>query len=200
MVKNIFFLSEDFEIEGVFNKRGQDKGVVITHPHPLFGGDMYNMVVETIVHAYQKKGYSTLKFNFRGVGRSQGRYDNGVGEQKDVLAAISFLADAGIKQIDLAGYSFGAWVSAQAVGKAGSVDNMVMISPPVGFLDFQPSISLNCLKFVVTGSQDDIAPAALIEKMLPKWNPNAQFELIDGADHFYGGYLESLETILSSNL
>ncbi len=200
MVKNIFFLSGDYEIEGLFNKKNQDKGVVITHPHPLFGGDMYNMVVETIVHAYQKHGYSTLKFNFRGVGKSQGRYDNGVGEQKDVLAAISFLAEAGIKKIDLAGYSFGAWVSAHAIAKARSVENMVMISPPVGFMDFQPSISLDCLKFVVTGSQDDIAPAALIKKMLPTWSPQAQFEVIAGADHFYGGYLERLETALSSNL
>ncbi len=200
MVKQIFFLSGDYEIEGVFNKKTEDKGVVITHPHPLFGGDMYNMVVETIVHAYHKNGYSTLKFNFRGVGKSQGRYDNGVGEQQDVRAAILFLFETGIKQIDLAGYSFGAWVSAHAIGKDSSVENMVMISPPVGFMDFQPSISLDCLKYVVTGSQDDIAPAALIEKMLPAWNPNARFDVIDGADHFYGGYLEPLETALSSNL
>ncbi|MBW1727755.1 MAG: alpha/beta hydrolase, partial [Deltaproteobacteria bacterium] len=80
MVKKITFISENYEIEGLFNKRDETRGVVVTHPHPLYGGDMYNMVVETIVHVYNIKGYSTLKFNFRGVGESRGQYDNGVGE------------------------------------------------------------------------------------------------------------------------
>ena len=67
MVKKVRFFSENFEIEGLFSKKDEKKGVVITHPHPLYGGDMYNLVVETIVHVYNINGYSTLKFNFRGV-------------------------------------------------------------------------------------------------------------------------------------
>ena len=114
MAERITFLSEEYEIEGLLNQRDEKKGVVVTHPHPLYGGDMNNMVVESIVHVYYMKGYSTLKFNFRGVGRSQGTYDNGLGEQKDVLSALSFLADMGMERIDLAGYSFGAWVNAHA--------------------------------------------------------------------------------------
>ena len=198
MVKKITFLSEDYEIEGLFNKRDQDKGVVVTHPHPLYGGDMYNLVVETIVHVYYQKGYSTLKFNFRGVGKSQGGYDNGVGAQMDVLAAIAFLFETGIKQIDLAGYSFGAWVNAHAIREDAPVQNIMMVSPPVGFLDFQPTSAMSGLKFVVTGSSDDIAPVDIIRKTLPEWNPDARFEVIDGADHFYGGYLGQLESVLSS--
>jgi len=198
MVKKITFLSEDYEIEGLFNKRDQDKGVVVTHPHPLYGGDMYNLVVETIVHVYYQKGYSTLKFNFRGVGKSQGEYDNGVGEQKDVVAAIAFLFETGIKQIDLAGYSFGAWVNAHAIREDAPVQNIMMVSPPVGFMDFQPTSAISGLKFVVTGSRDDIAPVDIIRKTFPVWNPDARFEVIDGADHFYGGYLGQLESVLSS--
>lgn len=198
MVKKVTFLSEDYEIEGLFNKRDQDKGVVVTHPHPLYGGDMYNLVVETIVHVYYQKGYSTLKFNFRGVGKSQGEYDNGVGEQKDVLAAIAFLFEMGIKQIDLAGYSFGAWVNAHAIREDAPVQNIMMVSPPVGFMDFQPTSAMSGLKFVVTGSRDDIAPVDIIRKTLSVWNPDARFEVIDGADHFYGGYLGQLESVLSS--
>ena len=200
MVKKITFLSEDYEIEGLFNKRDQDKGVVVTHPHPLYGGDMYNLVVETIVHVYYQKGYSTLKFNFRGVGKSQGGYDNGVGEQKDVLAAIAFLFETGIKQIDLAGYSFGAWVNAHAIREEAPVQNIMMVSPPVGFMDFQPTSAMSGLKFVVTGSRDDIAPVDIIRKTLPEWNPDARFEVIVGADHFYGGYLGQLESVLSSSI
>ena len=200
MVKKVTFLSEDYEIEGLFNKRDQDKGVVVTHPHPLYGGDMYNLVVETIVHVYYQKGYSTLKFNFRGVGKSQGEYDNGIGEQKDVLAAIAFLFETGIKQIDLAGYSFGAWVNAHAIREDAPVHNIMMVSPPVGFMDFQPISAMSDLKLVIAGSRDDIAPVDIIRKTLPVWNPDARFEVIDGADHFYGGYLGQLESVLSSSI
>jgi len=199
MVEKIKFLSENYEIEGLLNKRDKNKGVVVTHPHPLYGGDMYNLVVETIVHAYNIKGYSTLKFNFRGVGKSRGQYDNGLGEQKDVLAAFSFLADVGMRRIDLVGYSFGAWVNAHAVVQ-GDVcfENMAMVSPPVGFMDFHEIGAMSVLKFVITGSRDDIAPTNAVKKSLPIWNPDARFEIIDGADHFYGGYLGELESVLSS--
>ena len=198
MAEKITFLSEEYEIEGLLNQGDEKKGVVVTHPHSLYGGDMNNLVVESIVHVYHMKGYSTLKFNFRGVGRSQGAYDNGLGEQKDVLSALSFLADMGMEQIDLAGYSFGAWVNAHALQKDTLTKQMIMVSPPVGFMDFNSIVTMNPLKFVVTGNRDDIAPADVIEKMISTWNPNARFEVIDGADHFYGGYLGQLEACLSS--
>lgn len=187
MTEKITFLSEGYKIEGLLNQKDEKKGVVVTHPHPLYGGDMNNLVVESIVHVYHMKGYSTLKFNFRGVGRSQGAYDDGLGEQKDVLSALSFLADMGMEQIDLAGYSFGAWVNAHALQKDTLTKQMIMVSPPVGFMDFKSIVTMNTLKFVVTGNRDDIAPADMIEKMISTWNPNARFEVIDGADHFYGG-------------
>jgi len=198
MAEKITFLSEGYKIEGLLNQKDGKKGVVVTHPHPLYGGDMNNLVVESIVHVYHMKGYSTLKFNFRGVGRSQGAYDDGLGEQKDVLSALSFLADMGMEQIDLAGYSFGAWVNAHALQKDTLTKQMIMVSPPVGFMDFKSIVTMNTLKFVVTGNRDDIAPADMIEKMISTWNPNARFEVIDGADHFYGGYLKQLESVLSS--
>lgn len=198
MAEKITFLSEGYKIEGLLNQKDGKKGVVVTHPHPLYGGDMNNLVVESIVHVYHMKGYSTLKFNFRGVGRSQGAYDDGLGEQKDVLSALSFLADMGMEQIDLAGYSFGAWVNAHALQKDTLTKQMIMVSPPVGFMDFKSIVTMNTLKFVVTGNRDDIAPADMVEKMISTWNPNARFEVIDGADHFYGGYLKQLESVLSS--
>ena len=198
MAEKITFLSEGYKIEGLLNQKDGKKGVVVTHPHPLYGGDMNNLVVESIVHVYHMKGYSTLKFNFRGVGRSQGAYDDGLGEQKDVLSALSFLADMGMEQIDLAGYSFGAWVNAHALQKDTLTKQMIMVSPPVGFMDFKSIVTMNTLKFVVTGNRDDIAPADMVEKMISTWNPNARFEVIDGADHFYGGYLKQLESVFSS--
>ncbi len=200
MVKQVTFMSEGYELEGLFNIRDEKKGVVVTHPHPLYGGDMYNLVVESIVHVYNMKGYSTLKFNFRGVGGSKGAYDNGIGEQEDVLSALSFLADMGIDRIDLAGYSFGAWVNAQVVQKNRLANRMIMVSPPVGFMDFTSVSAMNHLKIVVTGSRDDIAPSDTVKKMIAAWNPEARLDIIDGADHFYGGYLDQLEACLSSNI
>jgi alpha/beta superfamily hydrolase len=194
MAEKITFRSEGYEIEGLFISKAKDKGAVITHPHPLYGGDMNSMVVESVAHAYNLKGYSTLKFNFRGVGNSQGRYGNGVGEQKDVLGAISCMADMGIKFIDLVGYSFGAWVNAHAVQADAVLSRLILISPPVGFMAFDPNISLARLHLVITGSEDDIAPVDIIQRELPAWNPEASLAVIEGADHFYGGYLKELET------
>jgi hypothetical protein len=193
-------MSEGYELEGLFNIKDEKKGVAVTHPHPLYGGDMYNLVVESIVHVYDLKDYSTLKFNFRGVGGSGGTYDNGVGEQADVLFAVSFLADMGMDQIDLAGYSFGAWVNAHVLQKDTPVNRMIMVSPPVGFMDFASVSTMNSLKYVVTGNRDDIAPANAVKKLIASWNPDARFDIIDGADHFYGGYLDQLEDCLNSNI
>ena len=197
MATKIVFQSDDLKIEGLLDDRTTDKGAVISHPHPLYGGDMYAAGVESIVHAYWKKGYTTLRFNFRGVGNSQGRYGDGIGEQQDVLAAVSYLKASGIKQIDLAGYSFGAWVNAHAIQEDTPVERMILVSPPVGFMDFQKVTVLDRLKLIVTGSRDQIAPADQIKKMLFAWNPEARFEVIEGADHFYGGYLDRLEKVLA---
>jgi len=200
MEEKIVFLSEDYKIEGLLDKQSEDIGVAITHPHPLYGGDMNNFIVDLITRAYQKKGFTTLRFNFRGTGKSQGSYDDGAGEQEDVHAAIATLAKMGINKIDLAGYSFGAWVNALAISKSNFVEKMVMVSPPVGFVDFSSVNSIPCLKLVVTGSIDDIAPADRIKAMYPAWNSNAHLEIINGADHFYSECLGELESVLSSHI
>ena len=200
MEERISFLSENCQLEGLLDKSSIENGVVITHPHPLYGGDMNNFIVDLIARAYQKKSFTTLKFNFRGAGKSQGSYDDGAGEQEDVRAALSTLKQMGIKKIDLAGYSFGAWINALAINKSNVVENMVMVSPPVGFVDFSPVNSIPSLKLVVTGSRDDIAPADRIKTMQPSWNRNAHLKVINGADHFYSGCLDELESVLSSHI
>lgn len=197
MEKSVSFSSGSYEIEGRLAEGDPAKGVVITHPHPLYGGNMHNNVVAAVSRSYQKIGFTTLRFNFRGVGGSRGNYDDGKGEQADVRAAVACLTDSGIEQIDLAGYSFGAWVNALAVSGGLKVDNMIMVSPPAAFIDFTSIANLGSLKLIVTGSRDDIAPAGIIEKMYPTWNPAAKFEVIQGADHFYGGYEDRLKAALT---
>ena len=189
--------SGPYRLEGYWQTGKAGKAVVITHPHPLYGGTMSNPVVETIRTAYQQSGYATLRFNFRGVGGSQGHFDNGVGEKDDVRAAIAYAERMHAAKIDLAGYSFGAWVNAAvAAAKRTAIHSMLMVSPAVGFMAFNNIKALECLKLVITGGRDDIAPAGHIRDLLPAWNPDARFEIIDGCDHFYFGYLRELKSIL----
>lgn len=200
METNTNFTSGGFEIEASLFEGDQGKGAVVTHPHPLYGGNMQNNVVSAVSSAYQKSGFTTLRFNFRGVGRSQGSYGEGIGEQEDVRAAVAWLKDLGIAHIELAGYSFGAWVNALATNGGLTVDRMVMVSPPVAFIEFKDIADIGSLKLIVTGSRDDIAPVNMIEKSYPTWNAAAEFEVINGADHFYGGYTDQLQAVLRNFL
>jgi uncharacterized protein len=190
MEEIIHFTSGGLRLAGALARRTGSRGVIITHPHPLYGGDMDNPVVLTIRQAYLQKGFSTLRFNFRGVGASEGRFDNGVGERADVQAALTWAAGVGMTDIDLAGYSFGAWVNAGITAGCG---RMLMVSPPVAFMNFDPPVAIERLSLIVTGSRDEIAPPAVIAGYRSAWNPAAAFEVISGADHFYTGSLKTIE-------
>ena len=200
MEEKVQFQSDDLKIEGLVRRNAGAKGVVITHPHPQYGGDMYNPVVEAIEHAYHQRNITTLRFNFRGVGKSEGHYGDGIGEQQDVCGAIQYLHEQGVEQIDLAGYSFGAWVNAHITPEAAPLKRMVMVSPPVAFMAFDAIRAIPQLSLVISGSRDEIAPVNRIETLLPDWNPDAKFEKIAGADHFYFGYFDELASILDAHV
>jgi alpha/beta superfamily hydrolase len=180
------------DLEGLCDTGVSEKGVVITHPHPQYGGDMHNPVVAGIAAAYRNMGFSTLRFNFRGVGKSAGRYDQGIGEQDDVRDAVSFLGDRKVEAIHLSGYSFGAWVNAMALKGGLAVQGMTMVAPPVAFIDFEAGIRLSMLSAVVAGSRDEIAPPGMIRPLMVQWNPDARIDIIDGADHFFSGFLDEI--------
>lgn len=198
--RTVLIRSEGYEIEGLLDDSDGEKAMLVTHPHPLYGGDMHNNVVESAVLAYKQHDYTTLRFNFRGVGRSGGSYADGIGEQEDVRAALDYLHKMGKTSIDLAGYSFGAWVNALGLDGFVHAERMIMISPPVGFMDFSFLEDRSKIRLVITGSADDIADPAMIKEMIPRWNPELIFEIIRGADHFYSGKTGEIEAILESFL
>lgn len=194
------FQSGEWEIEGLYHHGLSEKGAVICHPHPLYGGDMYNPVVEAVAAAYQKNGFATLRFNFRGTGKSTGTYDRGKGERIDVAAAVKFLEDEGLAEVHLSGYSFGAWVNAMASEDGLAVQGMTMVAPPVAFIDFKDNIRLPMLSTVLAGSRDEFAPPELIRKLMGQWNPHAHMEIIDDADHFFFGFLDQVTARLAHQL
>jgi alpha/beta superfamily hydrolase len=198
--KRIFIQVEDFSIEGLINESPGKEAVVITHPHPLYGGEMNNNVVLSIVNAYHQQSYTTLRINFRGVGQSGGSYADGIGEQEDVRAAIAYLSDLGKTAIDLAGYSFGARVNAMGLDSYELVNRLVMVSPPVAFMDYSFLGYNSKIKLVISGSNDDIAPPSTIEELIPTWNPEAEFRVIDGIDHFYSRGTTEVEEIIKDFL
>ncbi|MCP3933321.1 MAG: alpha/beta fold hydrolase, partial [Bacteroidetes bacterium] len=136
MEEKVFFNVENFQLEGLLKKGNGGYGIIVFHPHPLYGGDMLSPVVESISLVLQRRGLTTLRFNFRGSGKSGGSYDNGIGEQRDALAAIEFLQNQGISKICLVGYSFGAWVLALVSQYPKIVTSIIYVAPPVALLDF----------------------------------------------------------------
>ena len=192
METKVDFPSTCGDLEGLCSAGVSDLGVVITHPHPQYGGDMTNPVVKAIAAAYRQRGFTTLRFNFRGVGNSAGHFDQGVGERDDVRGAVSFLCDRGLKATHLSGYSFGAWVNAMALQGGLAVQGMTMVAPPVAFIDFEEGIRLPMLSAVVAGSRDEIAPPSLIRPLMGQWNPDARIDIIDRADHFFFGFLDEI--------
>jgi alpha/beta superfamily hydrolase len=173
-----------------------DKGVVVTHPHPLYGGNMDNPVVNEAASAFAAKGFTTLRFNFRGTGGSTGMYDNGQGEQSDVMAALTFLKDQGCQIVYLAGYSFGSKVNASVVAGGYDVTDHIMISPPVAFMSFDEIATLSSTGLILTGQNDEIAPPDLIQAHIDRWGIAPRFEIIPRCDHFYSGRLDLLHKIL----
>jgi len=195
--EKITFQSDTIQIEGLLCVQDGERGAVITHPHPSYGGSMYNKVVEVLTTVYREKGFSTLRFNFRGVGSSEGDYDQGDGEKEDVRSALHYLHERGKSDLNLAGYSFGAWVNAKIIDSEPLIKRIIMVSPPVAFLEFSPFLQSPKIQVVVAGDRDEIAPAHRIKDLIVRWNPEARFEVIEGADHFYLGTCDALHSVLS---
>ncbi len=188
-------------LEGMLTRKTGSRALVMAHPHPLYGGDMNNPVVTTVTRTFANSGYTTLRFNFRGVGASHGDFAEGQGEIDDLLAARNYLADEGITEITLAGYSFGAWVivNAAATGKI-EADSLILISPPAAMLPFAKTLKLPNLKQVITGEMDEIAPPQPVKKLIDSWNPDTSFSIIKGCNHFFGNHLQDITSILNQLL
>lgn len=173
---------------------------VIAHPHPLFGGTMENKVVQTLARAFVQCGWKSVRFNFRGVGKSAGVHDNGVGESEDMLAVIRELAPHDL--LCLAGFSFGAFVASQALACLHGQRNpekLVLVGTAVArFKVAEIPSELHERTLIVHGEQDDTVPlAAVMDWARPQTLP---VTVVPGVGHFFHGQLPLLRDLVVRHL
>jgi len=177
-------------LEGGFTTGKVPGGAVITHPHPLYGGSMDSNVVLAARSAMEDCGLSALRFNFRGVGRSSGRHDDGRGEVDDLRVAMDYLHErlGNGDARHMIGYSFGAAIALRAVRDGLQPATLTLVSPPVDFMSFRDVALPACPCLVVVGEQDDFCSISSLSGWLERaGNHDFDLEIIPHADHFYVG-------------
>lgn len=165
---------------------------VVCHPHPQHGGALTNKVAHTLARAFNRVGVPALRFNFRGVGRSEGEYGHGVGEQEDALAAVRHArALHPGEPVYLAGFSFGAAVAAQVAAQVEPAA-LVTVAPSVEHRLGQGFTAPSCPWLIVHGAEDELIPLAVVTAWHEQFAPESRLDVIDGASHFFHGRLTVL--------
>ena len=178
---------------------------VVCHPHPLFGGTMHNKVVYQTAKTIHRFGLPVVRFNFRGVGLSEGAHDKGAGEADDVLAVLDFLAEEfpGAPLL-VAGFSFGSWVGLRAGCGDPRVRELIGLGLPVGDLDGRSFSYLDHCdkpKLLVSGEFDRFGPPKKLRAMVDGFpanvRENTRVEIVAGGDHFFAGHLPELDLAIA---
>lgn len=193
-LRHVDLYSSAGKLEALYRELQDPAGVaVVCHPHPLGGGTLHNKVVFRAARALEAANVATLRFNFRGVGASGGRHDEGEGEQEDVTAAIEWVKRKHPgKKLFVGGFSFGSWVASRVACERTDVDAMFLIGTPVNKYDFGYLRHCERPILFVHGTQDEHGDVAKLEKLIPHVR-NAESVIITGADHFFTKQLEGLE-------
>jgi alpha/beta superfamily hydrolase len=183
-----FSAPDGLQLEGLLARtKGEGGRIILCHPHPLYGGDMFNNVITAMQGALTRAGFSTLRFNFRGVGGSEGEYGEGVREVQDVQGAVTFAVAEGDGPVDLAGYSFGAYVGMHSLADDDRVRSFVCISPPVAIYDFAALKEEGKPKLIIAGERDLICPLAPLEELFASLTQPKTLHICPRADHFWWG-------------
>ncbi|MFO1120446.1 MAG: alpha/beta hydrolase [Rhodospirillales bacterium] len=204
----VIFNGTEGRLEGRYHhsKRPGAPIALTLHPHPLHGGTMNNRVVFALFQAFQKRGFSVLRFNFRGVGRSQGRFDSGPGELSDAASALDWMqtVNPNASGCWIGGYSFGAWIGMQLLMRRPEIDGFISVAPPAGSLDFSFLAPCPASGLMVHGSRDDVVPPEAAEKLAKKLahqrNVIIEYKVISGADHFFAEHMAELTQVIDDYL
>jgi alpha/beta superfamily hydrolase len=195
-LRSLVFEGPAGSLEGLWKDAdgGRRGSAVFAHPHPLHGGTMHNKVVYRAAQALTRSGWATLRFNFRGVGLSEGRYDAGRGEVDDFRAALDEAERESGLPIVAGGFSFGAAVALKAIVGDARISAAIVLGLPLasesGRLVPHPSVPA----FYAVGQNDSFAPPEDVRRFA---GPGAAFEVFLGADHFFDGSLDALGEAIS---
>jgi hypothetical protein len=172
---------------------------LILHPHPKAGGTMDNSVTAQLYLLFMRRGFATLRFNFRGVGRSQGEFDSGIGELADAATALDWLqaTNPTASQCWVAGYSFGAWIGMQLLMRRPETDGFISVSPPTNNYDFSFLAPCPASGLFLHGAADPVVPPIEVERVVAKLRTQKgiviDYELVEGANHFWNEHLPEVE-------
>lgn len=170
--------------------------VIICHPHPLYGGTMQNKVVHTLARTSARLGMLAVRFNFRGVGQSDGHFEHGLGEQQDCIAVANWARQQYPRRsVWLAGFSFGSFVAYQSFSTI-EAERLLLVAPPVGLFEFQSMEQIEIPWAVIQGKEDEITPPESVESWVHSQASPPVFYYLDGVSHFFHRKLTLLADIV----
>ena len=205
-VKEILFTGPDGRLVGKY-KKGQSLNppvALLLHPHPLYGGTMNNPIVMELYNIFDSLGFSTFRFNFRGVGKSEGKFDNGLGELADAAAALDWVQrqNPNTNQCWVSGFSFGAVICMQLLMRRPEITRFISVSPQPNLYDFNFLAPCPASGLIVHGKKDEIAPLDDVQKLAQKLqaqkNITINYEEVSGANHFYDNEVPKLKKVVEN--
>ncbi len=196
----VMFTGPAGRLEGRYQhtKTESNRIALILHPHPQYGGTMNNRVVYEMFYAFQRKGFSVLRFNFRGAGRSQASSTPALGELADAASALDWLQSMNptASECWIAGFSFGAWIGMQLLMRRPEIHGFISVSPPANMYDFTFLAPCPSSGLIVTGRNDMVAPepdvAKLVQRLSAQRGIKITYTIIDEANHFFDDKVEPL--------
>ena len=189
----VIYSGPDGRLEGrIHTVEGRRSPVaLILHPLPQFGGNMNNPIIYHLYQTFLKRGFSVLRFNFRSVGKSQGTFDQGIGELSDAAASLDWLQSQvpDSRGCLVAGYSFGAWIAMQLLMRRPEIEGFISIAPPANMYDFNFLAPCPSSGVIMHGQEDKVVPEEdvlrLVEKLQAQKNIEVEYESIPKANHFF---------------
>ncbi len=201
----VIFPGPEGRLEGRYQPGTRPRApvAIILHPHP---GTMNNHIVHMLYNIFTKRGFATLRFNFRGVGRSQGEFDNGIGELSDAASALDWLQQYNpeAQTTWVAGFSFGAWIGMQLLMRRPEIKGFISIAPPANLYDFGFLAPCPSSGIIINGSADEVVTPIGVQKLVDKLKTQKHItithETIEGANHFFEKEMDQLQATVEGYL
>ena len=203
---DLLITGSEGKIQAKYNHNNNNDSpiVIVLHPDPSRGGTMNTKIVFELYKIFSNNGFSAIRFNFRGVGKSEGIFDDGQGELSDAASVLDWLQQNNVnsKTCWVAGFSFGAWVAMQLLMRRPEINGFICVSPPANIRDFSFLAPCPSSGLIIHGDKDSIASfdstKILSEKLQKQKKVNINFKSIKGADHFYENFTDQFTSMIDN--